>query len=154
MASTAEKSLLSPPDIGERRPRFRAQRTMRFTESVIREMTRLAADHNAVNLAQGFPDFPAPEILKNAAREAITADINQYAITWGAKPFRDAITAKYKRTYGIELDPEREITVCCGSTEGMMATLLAVNNPGDELGIFGPYYENYGPGLLHIGETL
>src|SRR5580658_8944304 len=100
MAAIAEKSLLSPPDIGERRPRFRSQRTLRFTESVIREMSRLASEHKAVNLAQGFPDFPAPELIKNAAREAITADINQYAITWGAKPFRDAISAKYKRTYG------------------------------------------------------
>src|SRR5579883_2074367 len=111
MASIAEKTSVAPVQIGERRPRFRAQRTTRFTESVIREMTRLAAQHNAVNLAQGFPDFPAPEILKKAANDAINADVNQYAITWGAKPFRDAITAKYKRTYGIELDPEREITV-------------------------------------------
>ena len=114
MASTAEKSLLQPADIPDRRPRFRSERTRGFTESVIREMTRLAAQHNAVNLAQGFPDFPAPEILKHAARDAIAADINQYAITWGAKPFRDAIAAKYRRTYGLELDPEREITVCCG----------------------------------------
>src|SRR5579872_3142139 len=151
MASTAEKSLLAPPEIGERRPRFRAQRTMRFTESVIREMTRLAAQHKAVNLAQGFPDFPAPEIIKNAAREAITADVNQYAITWGSKTFRDAITAKYKRTYAIELDPEREITVTCGSTEGMMAALMAVTNPGDEVVIFEPYYENYGPDTLLCG---
>ena len=103
MASIAEKSLLSPQDVGERRPRFRSQRTTRFTESVIREMTRLAGQHKAVNLAQGYPDFPAPEILKNAAREALTNDINQYAITWGAKPFRDAITAKYKRHYGMGL---------------------------------------------------
>ena len=151
MASIAEKSLLSPPDIGERRPRFRSQRTLRFTESVIREMSRLASEHKAVNLAQGFPDFPAPELIKNAAREAITADVNQYAITWGAKPFRDAITAKYQRTYGIELDPEREITVCCGSTEGMMAALMAVTNPGDEVVIFEPYYENYGPDTLLCG---
>src|SRR5277367_6055682 len=79
MASIAEKSLLSPPDIGERRPRFRSQRTLRFTESVIREMSRLASEHKAVNLAQGFPDFPAPEVIKNAARDAIAADINQYA---------------------------------------------------------------------------
>lgn len=151
MASIAEKTSVAPVQIGERRPRFRAQRTTRFTESVIREMTRLAAQHNAVNLAQGFPDFPAPEILKNAAREAITADVNQYAITWGAKPFRDAITAKYKRTYGIEIDPEREITVTCGSTEGMMAALMAVTNPGDEVVIFEPYYENYGPDTLLCG---
>ncbi len=135
------------------RARFRSDRTERVNESVIREMTRLAMEHKAVNLAQGFPDFPAPEILKNAAREAITADINQYAITWGSKPFRDAIAAKYQRTYGLEIDPEREITVCCGSTEGMMATLLAVTNPGDELVIFEPYYENYGPDSLLCGAT-
>jgi aspartate/methionine/tyrosine aminotransferase len=110
-------------------------------------------EHNAVNLAQGFPDFPAPEILKNAAREAISADINQYAITWGSKPFRDAISAKYKRSYGLDIDPEREITVCCGSTEGMMASLLAVTNPGDELVIFEPYYENYGPDSQLCGVT-
>lgn len=151
MASIAEKSLLQPSEIANRRPRFRGDRTHRFTESVIREMTRLAAQHKAVNLAQGFPDFPAPEILKDAAREAIAADINQYAITWGSKPLRDAITAKYLRTYGLEFDPEREITVCCGSTEGMMASLLAVTNPGDELVIFEPYYENYGPDALLCG---
>jgi aspartate/methionine/tyrosine aminotransferase len=135
------------------RARFRSDRIQRVNESVIREMTRLALEHKAVNLAQGFPDFPAPEILKNAAREAITADINQYAITWGAKPFRDAIAAKSQRTYGLDIDPEREITVCCGSTEGMMASLLAVTNPGDELVIFEPYYENYGPDSLLCGAT-
>src|SRR5580693_1532886 len=133
------------------RSKFRSDRTQRVNESVIREMTRLAMEHKAVNLAQGFPDFPAPEIIKNAAREAITDDINQYAITWGAKPFRDAIAAKYKRTYGLELDPEREITVCCGATEGMMASLMAVTNPGDEVVIFEPYYENYGPDTLLSG---
>src|SRR6202041_2823638 len=130
------------------RARFRSDRTQRVNESVIREMTRRAREYKAVNLAQGFPDFPAQEILKTAAREAITGDINQYAITWGAKPFRDAISAKYRRTYGLDIDPEREITVCCGSTEGMMAALLAVTNPGDELVIFEPYYENYGPDSL------
>src|ERR1700692_3568614 len=135
------------------RARFRSDRTQRVNESVIREMTRLALEHKAVNLAQGFPDFPAPEILKNAAREAITADINQYAITWGSKPFRDAIAAKYRRTYGLDVDRERKITVCCGSTEGMMASLLAVTNPGDELVIFEPYYENYGPDSLLCGAT-
>jgi aminotransferase len=151
MATIAPKTLLQPSDIPNRRPRFRSNRTLRFTESVIREMTRLAVQHKAVNLAQGFPDFPAPEVLKNAAREAITADINQYAITWGSKPFRDAIAAKYRRTYGLEFDPEREITVCCGSTEGMMASLMAVTNPGDELVIFEPYYENYNPDALLCG---
>ena len=135
------------------RAKFRSDRTQRVNESVIREMTRLAMEHKAVNLAQGFPDFPAPEILKNAAREAIASDINQYAITWGAKDFRNAIAAKYKKTYDLDIDPEREITVCCGSTEGMMATLLAVTNPGDELIIFEPYYENYGPDSLLCGAT-
>ncbi|MBL8212844.1 MAG: aminotransferase class I/II-fold pyridoxal phosphate-dependent enzyme [Bryobacterales bacterium] len=127
------------------RDRFRSQRTHKFTESVIREMTRLAIQHKAVNLAQGFPDFPAPKLLKDAAHEAIDAEFNQYSITWGAKPFRDAIAAKYRNWYGIELDPEREITVCCGATEGMIATLLATTNPGDEIIVFEPYYENYGP---------
>jgi aminotransferase len=130
------------------RLRFRSNRTSKFTESVIREMTRLAGQYNAVNLAQGYPDFSAPEEIKQAAREAITADINQYAITWGAKPFRDAISAKYRKWYGLDYDPEREITVCCGSTEGMIASLLAVTNPGDEVIVFEPYYENYGPDTL------
>jgi len=127
------------------RDRFRSQRTRHFTESVIREMTRLAIQHGAVNLAQGFPDFSAPEALKDAARQAITRDYNQYAITWGAKSLRNAIAAKYKRSYGLELDPETEITVCCGSTEGMIDSLTAVTNPGDEVIIFEPFYENYGP---------
>ena len=127
------------------RTRFESRRTVNFTESVIREMTRLAVRHNAVNLAQGFPDFPAPEALKEAARAAIAADCNQYAITWGAKRFRDAIAAKYQRWYGLEIDAEREITVVCGATEGMIAALLAVINPGDEVVIFEPFYENYGP---------
>ena len=127
------------------RDRFRSRRISRFTESVIREMTRLAVRHQAINLAQGFPDFPAPADLKQAAHDAIDADFNQYSITWGAKPFRDAIAAKYRRTYGMELDPESEITVCCGATEGMVASLLAILNPGDEVVLFQPFYENYGP---------
>jgi len=108
-------------------------------------MTRLAQRHGAINLAQGFPDFSAPEALKQAAREAISNNFNQYAITWGAKSLRDAIAAKYQRTYGVLLDPETEITVCCGSTEGMIASLTAVTDPGDEVVIFEPFYENYGP---------
>src|SRR5438132_1289774 len=127
------------------RARFRSQRTLKFTESVIREMTRLAGRHGAINLAQGYPDFPAPAALKQAAVDAIAADINQYAITWGAPPLRHAIAAKYQRTYGMEFDPEREITVCCGATEGMVASLMAVLNPGDEVVLFEPFYENYGP---------
>jgi aspartate/methionine/tyrosine aminotransferase len=127
------------------RQRFRSHRIEKFTESVIREMTRLAVRHGAINLAQGFPDFAAPAELKQAAADAIFADINQYAITWGAKPFRDAIAGKYRRTYGLDFDPEREITVCCGATEGMIASLLAVLNPGDFVIQFEPFYENYGP---------
>ncbi|MEO7143443.1 MAG: aminotransferase class I/II-fold pyridoxal phosphate-dependent enzyme [Bryobacteraceae bacterium] len=114
-------------------------------------MTRLALEHRAVNLAQGFPDFPAPQALKQAAADAIASDINQYAITWGAKPLRDAIAAKYRKWYNLELDPEREITVCCGATEGMIATLLAITNPGDEIIVFEPYYENYFPDTLLAG---
>jgi aspartate/methionine/tyrosine aminotransferase len=135
------------------RTRFRSQRTAGFTESVIREMTRLALRHNAINLAQGFPDFAAPESLKEAARQAITGDHNQYAITWGAKSFRDAIAAKYRRTYNLEINPETEITVCCGSTECMIASLMAVTDPGDEVVLFEPFYENYSPDTKLCGAT-
>jgi aspartate/methionine/tyrosine aminotransferase len=135
------------------RSRFRSQRILRFTESVIREMTRLAIRHGAINLAQGFPDFPAPEALKQAAANAIADNVNQYAITWGAKPFRDAIAAKYRRTYGMDFDPEREIAVCCGATEGMIATMLAVIDPGDEVVLFEPFYENYGPDTQLCGAA-
>ena len=108
-------------------------------------MSRLATRYGAVNLAQGFPDFEAPAELKQAAAKAIAEDFNQYAITWGAKPLRDAIAAKYLRHYGLSVDPETEITVVCGSTEGMIASLLGTTNPDDEIIIFEPYYENYGP---------
>jgi len=133
------------------RSRFRGRRTLGFTESVIREMTRLALECGATNLAQGYPDFSAPAVLKRAAIEAIEADDNQYAITWGAKPLRNAIAAKYRRHYGAHFDPEREITVCCGATEGMIASLLAVIDPGDEVVIFEPFYENYGPDIKLCG---
>ncbi|WP_322801956.1 pyridoxal phosphate-dependent aminotransferase [Thermoflexus sp.] len=122
-----------------------AERVKHFTESVIREMTRWAQHYGAINLAQGFPDFPAPEALKEAAVQAIREDYNQYAITWGSPRLRAAIAEKYRRFYGMELDPERHITVCCGATECMIATLLALLNPGDEVIIFEPFYENYGP---------
>lgn len=122
-----------------------ARRVEPFTESVIREMTRLALRHNAVNLAQGFPDFPAPEEIKEAACRAIREDVNQYAVTWGAPALRQAIAAKYERHYGVRLDPDAEITVVCGSTEGMIASLLGVADPGTEIIIFEPWYENYGP---------
>ncbi len=122
-----------------------------FTESVIREMTRLALKHNAVNLSQGFPDFPAPAEIKRAAQEAIAADVNQYAITWGAKKFRDAIAQNFERTQGVSVDPEREITVCCGSTEAMISSMLGIINPGDEVVVFEPFYENYGPDAILSG---
>jgi aspartate/methionine/tyrosine aminotransferase len=125
--------------------RFRSARVAEFKESVIREMTRLSLQHGAVNLAQGFPDFCAPAELKLAAQRAIADDINQYSITWGAKSFRDAICDYYRHFYRLEIDPEREVTVCCGSTEGMVASLLALLNPGDEVVLFEPFYENYWP---------
>ena len=123
----------------------------RFTESVIREMTRLALLHGAVNLSQGFPDFPAPVDLKEAARAASAADINQYAITWGARDFREAIAEQFAARHGVPVDPERDLTVCCGSTEAMISTMLAVVDPGDEVVIFEPYYENYGPDAILSG---
>lgn len=122
-----------------------------FTESVIREMTRLALRHGAVNLSQGFPDFAAPARVKEAARQAIADDVNQYAITWGAKALRDAIVEKFGRTQGVRVDPEREITVCCGSTEAMMSAMMAIINPGDEIVVFEPFYENYGPDAILSG---
>jgi len=125
----------------------------RFSESVIREMSRLATKHQAVNLAQGFPDFPAPRALKDAAKRALDDDKNQYAITWGAQSFRDAVAAKHAQTTGIAVDPEREITVCCGSTEAMIATLLATVDPGEEVIVFEPWYENYGPDAILSGAT-
>ncbi len=117
-----------------------SRKASRFTESVIREMTREAMRHGAVNLSQGFPDFPAPEDLKRAAAEAIHDDVNQYAITWGAKDFRDAIAEKTKWFLGLDVDPETELTVTCGSTEGMIAAMMATVDPGEEVVIFEPFY--------------
>jgi len=125
-----------------------------FTESVIREMTRLAQMHGAMNLAQGYPDFPAPGFIKQAAIDAINADINQYAITWGSLRLRQAIAAKTKRFYGLDLDPDREITVTCGATEAMMAVMLALVEPGDEVIVFEPFYENYVPDAAMSGAKL
>ena len=133
--------------------RMLSAKAEQFTESVIREMTRLAMKHGAVNLSQGFPDFAAPAEIKEAARQAIADDINQYAITWGAKPLRDAIVEKFERTQGVRIDPEREITVCCGSTEAMMSSMMAIINPGDEIVVFEPFYENYGPDAILSGAT-
>lgn len=138
-------------DLGIQQKHFSSDKVERFTESVIREMTRQAMLHGAINLAQGFPDFPAPEEIKRAAQEAISADLNQYAITWGAKNLRNAIARKTAEWQGIAVDPEKEVTVCCGSTEAMISTLMAVSNPGDEVVIFEPFYENYGPDAILSG---
>lgn len=132
---------------------FISQKAARFTESVIREMTRLAQRHGAVNLAQGFPDFPAPSELKEAAKRAIDGDKNQYAITWGAQSFRNALAKKHERVSGVSIDPERELTVCCGSTEAMISALLATVDPGEEIIVFEPWYENYGPDAILSGAT-
>lgn len=134
--------------------RFQSSRITRFKESVIREMTRLSFVHGAVNLAQGFPDFPAPAHIKQAACDAIEADINQYSITWGAKAFREAITDYYRRLYDFEVDPARELAVCCGATEGMVATMLALLNQGDEIVVFEPFYENYWPDSQLSGTVV
>src|SRR2546423_4566819 len=119
-----------------------------FTESVIREMTREAMKYGAVNLSQGYPDFAAPEDIKRVAMQAIADDVNQYAITWGARDFREAIARKTKWYLGFEIDPETEITVTCGSTEGMIAAMMATVDPGEEVILFEPFYENYAPDAI------
>src|ERR1700721_2837355 len=131
---------------------FLSDKVEHFPGSVIREMTRQAMLYGAVNLAQGFPDFPAPAEIKQAAQQAVAADVNQYAITWGAKSLRNAIARQMGVWQGIAVDPEKEITVCCGSTEAMISTLLAVCNAGDEVVIFEPFYENYGPDAVWRGD--
>ncbi len=125
--------------------RLLATRTEGFTESVIREMTRLNAVHGGINLAQGFPNFPAPAAVKEAAKRAIDADVNQYAITWGSKSLRDALAKTYADLYGMRVEPETMLTVTCGATEAMISTLLAIVDPGDEVVVLEPFYENYGP---------
>ena len=125
-----------------------ARRTHGFTESVIRGMTRLANEHGAINLSQGFPNFPCPDVLKEAAARAIRDDVNQYAITWGAARLRTALAAKYQDWYGLAVDPMTQVTVTCGATEAMGSALLGIINPGDEVVIFEPFYENYGPDAI------
>ena len=125
-----------------------SKKARRFGESVIRGMTRLCREYGGVNLSQGFPDFPAPELIKEAACRAIADDVNQYAITWGAASLRAAIAAKMEKFYGLKIDPESEITVTCGATEAMISALLATVDPGDEVIVFAPFYENYGPDAI------
>jgi aminotransferase len=128
-----------------------SKKATQFTESVIREMTRLNDLHGGVNLSQGFPDFPAPSVVKEAACAAIRADVNQYAVTWGARGLREAIAREFTRRYGVPVAADEQVTVCCGATEAMMATMLAVIDPGDEVVVFEPFYENYGPDAILSG---
>ena len=130
-----------------------SQRVQGFTESVIREMTRVVSQYGGVNLAQGMPNFRPPQALIDAAHRAIEGDFHQYAITWGAPSLRGAIADKYRRRYAMQIDPDLHVTVCCGSTETMLATLLAVLNPGDEVIVFEPFYENYAPGCIISGAV-
>src|SRR3989454_603810 len=149
---TMAKRARGTPSFGFRiEDRRVADRVQHFPESVIREMTRVAAKHGAINLSQGFPDFDPPKEIVEAAREALRGPYQQYAITWGAKPLRDAIAAKAKRFNGIDADPEANVVVTCGATEAMMAAMLSVVDPGDEVVIPEPFYENYGPDAIVSG---
>ena len=130
-----------------------SKKATQFTESVIREMTRLNQLYGGVNLSQGFPDFPAPQAIKDAACAAINADVNQYAVTWGARPLREAIAREFTKRYGLEIVADEQVTVCCGTTEAMISTMMAIIDPGDEVVIFEPFYENYGPDAILSGAT-
>src|SRR5262249_34615300 len=130
-----------------------SKKATQFTESVIREMTRLNQMYGGVNLSQGFPDFPAPAVVKEAACAAIQADVNQYAVTWGTRSLREAIAREFGRRYGVMVVPDDQVTVCCGATEAMMATMMAIIDPGDEVVIFEPFDENYGPDAILSGAT-
>src|SRR5947209_9841100 len=130
-----------------------SRKATQFTESVIREMTRHNHLYGGIKLSQGFPDFPAPAAVKEAACAAINADINQYAVTWGARPLREAVAREFTRRYGLPITADEQVTVCCGSTEAMMSTMLAIIDPGDEVVIFEPFYENYGPDAILSGAT-
>src|SRR5215510_8600156 len=151
--SSSAAPLRKSPVADNGKPMNAAKRTSTFTESVIREMTRIANLHEAVNLAQGFPDFPMPEPMKEAACAAIHGDINQYAVTWGSSALRHAVAEKYRRWYQMEVDPDRHITVTCGATEAMAAVFLALIDPGDEVIVFEPWYENYGPDAILASAT-
>ena len=130
-----------------------SRKATQFTESVIREMTRLHQMYGGVNLSQGFPDFPAPDAVKDAACAAIVADVNQYAVTWGARPLREAVAREFTRRYALPVDADEQVTVCCGATEAMMSTMMAIIDPGDEVIVFEPFYENYGPDAILSGAT-
>ncbi len=124
-----------------------------FSDSIFPEMTRLAQQYDAVNLSQGFPDFPAPDLLKRAACDAIQADDNQYSIAAGSPALREAVAAQFTRRHRVAVNPDSDVTICCGSTEAMLATMLASVDPGDEVIVFEPFYENYGPGAILSGAA-
>jgi aminotransferase len=130
-----------------------SSKATQFSESVIREMTRLNQQYGGVNLSQGFPDFAAPEAVKRAACDAVLNDINQYAVTWGAPNLRDAVAREFTRCYGVPVGADQQVTVTCGATEAMMATMMGLIDPGDEVVIFEPFYENYGPDAILSGAT-
>ena len=130
-----------------------SKKATQFTESVIREMTRLNHLYGGVNLSQGFPDFAAPAVVKEAACAAIMADVNQYAVTWGAKALREAVAREFTNRYGVAVVADQQVTITCGSTEAMMATMIGIIDPGDEVVIFEPFYENYGPDAILSGAT-
>src|SRR3954462_7802362 len=130
-----------------------SKKATQFTESVIREMTRISDLYGSVNLSQGFPDFSAPIEVKAAAVVAIHDDINQYAVTWGARPLREAVAREFTRRYGLEIVADEQVTVCCGTTEAMMSTMMAIIDPGDEVVVFEPFYENYGPDAILSSAT-
>jgi aspartate/methionine/tyrosine aminotransferase len=130
-----------------------SKKATQFTESVIREMTRISELYDSVNLSQGFPDFSAPAEVKAAAIAAIQDDVNQYAVTWGARPLREAVAREFTRRYGVEVVADEQVTVCCGATEAMMSTMMGIIDPGDEVVVFEPFYENYGPDAILSGAT-
>ena len=129
-------------------------RTETFTDSVIRRMTRVSDTYHAINLSQGFPDFDPPTAITDRLAEVAKEGPHQYALTWGAQNFREAVAAKQAHFSGMQIDPNREIVVTCGSTEAMMAAMMSVCNPGDKVVVFSPFYENYGADAILSGANL
>ena len=128
-----------------------SKRTETFTDSVIRRMTRISNKYGAVNLSQGFPDFEPPRELLERLAEVTGEDFHQYSITWGAQNFREALAEKQSRLMGVDIDPNENVVVTCGSTEAMMAAMMTVANPGDKVIVFSPFYENYGADTILSG---
>ena len=128
-----------------------SDRSAHFTDAVIRRMTRVANKYGAVNLSQGFPDFDPPQAITDRLAEVAKTGPHQYAITWGAQNFREALARKQKHFSGLDYDPNSEIVVTCGSTEAMMAAMMSITNPGDKVAIFSPFYENYGADTILTG---